>query len=68
MARLTLPHEEDPVNKILGAVFAVLIGFGMSIPDSEAARRLGGGKSFGAQAPTEAVVQKMADTPSSTAP
>jgi predicted lipid-binding transport protein (Tim44 family) len=37
------------VNKILGAVFAVLIGFGMSIPDSEAARRLGGGKSFGAQ-------------------
>jgi predicted lipid-binding transport protein (Tim44 family) len=28
---------------------AVLVGLGMSIPDSEAARRLGGGKSFGAQ-------------------
>jgi predicted lipid-binding transport protein (Tim44 family) len=37
------------VNKILGAVFAVLVGLGMSIPDAEAARRLGGGKSYGTQ-------------------
>jgi predicted lipid-binding transport protein (Tim44 family) len=37
------------VNKIFAAAFALLVGFGMSIPDSEAARRLGGGKSFGAQ-------------------
>jgi predicted lipid-binding transport protein (Tim44 family) len=37
------------VNRILGAVFAVLVGIGMTIPDSEAARRLGGGKSFGTQ-------------------
>lgn len=45
----TFPHEGGTVNRILGAVFAVLVGFGMSIPDSEAARRLGGGKSFGTQ-------------------
>ncbi len=37
------------MNKIFAAVFAILVGFGMSIPDSEAARRLGGGQSFGAQ-------------------
>ena len=37
------------MNRILGAVFAVLLGLGLSIPDSEAARRLGGGKSFGTQ-------------------
>ena len=33
------------MNKLLGAVFAVVLGFGFSIPDSEAARRIGGGKS-----------------------
>lgn len=49
------------MNKILGAVFAVLMGFGLCIPDSEAARRLGGGKSFGMQ--RQAAPQKPAPRP-----
>jgi predicted lipid-binding transport protein (Tim44 family) len=37
------------VNKLFGAVFAVFLGLAISIPDAEAAKRLGGGKSMGQQ-------------------
>ena len=37
------------MNKVLSAIFAVFMGLMISIPDAEAARRLGGGKSFGMQ-------------------
>ena len=49
------------MNKLLGAFFAVILGFGFVIPDSEAARRLGGGKSFGAQ--RQATPQQPAPRP-----
>jgi predicted lipid-binding transport protein (Tim44 family) len=37
------------VNKLFGAVFAVFLGLAIGIPDAEAAKRLGGGKSMGQQ-------------------
>ena len=37
------------MNKLFGAVFAVFLGLAISIPDAEAAKRLGGGKSMGQQ-------------------
>ena len=37
------------MNKVLSAVFAVFMGLTIAIPDVEAARRLGGGKSVGTQ-------------------
>jgi len=37
------------MNKVLIAIFAVFMGLTIAIPDVEAARRLGGGKSFGTQ-------------------
>ncbi len=49
------------MNKLLAGVLAVLMGLGMSIPDSEAARRLGGGKSFGTQ--RQATPQQPAPRP-----
>lgn len=35
------------MGKLIGAVFAVVMGLVIAIPDAEAARRLGGGKSMG---------------------
>lgn len=37
------------MNKILSAVFALFMGLVIAIPDADAARRLGGGKSIGSQ-------------------
>lgn len=37
------------MNKLFGAVFAVFLGLAITIPDADAAKRLGGGKSMGAQ-------------------
>ncbi len=37
------------MNKLMAAVFGLVLGFGLTIPDSEAARRIGGGKSIGSQ-------------------
>lgn len=37
------------MNKLTSLVLAFVLGFGLVIPDAEAARRLGGGKSFGMQ-------------------
>jgi predicted lipid-binding transport protein (Tim44 family) len=37
------------VNKLLAAAFGLFLGFGVMVPDSEAARRIGGGKSVGTQ-------------------
>ena len=37
------------MNKLLGVLFAVAMGLGVTIPDAEAARRIGGGKSMGTQ-------------------
>ncbi len=41
--------EEEIVNKLMAAVFGLVLGFGLMVPDSEAARRIGGGKSIGSQ-------------------
>jgi predicted lipid-binding transport protein (Tim44 family) len=37
------------VNKLLSAFFAVIVAFAIGIPDADAAKRLGGGKSVGSQ-------------------
>ena len=37
------------MNKLMAMVFGLVLGFGVMIPDSEAARRIGGGKSVGTQ-------------------
>ena len=37
------------MSKLIGVVFAFILGLGVVIPDAEAARRLGGGKSLGMQ-------------------
>jgi len=46
------------VNRLLGIVFALILGFGMAIPDAEAARRIGGGKSLGMQRQTTPPAQR----------
>jgi predicted lipid-binding transport protein (Tim44 family) len=37
------------VSKLIGVALAFVLGFGLVIPDAEAARRIGGGKSLGMQ-------------------
>lgn len=37
------------MNKLLSAFFAVIVAFAIGIPDADAAKRLGGGKSVGSQ-------------------
>ena len=37
------------MNKLLSAVFALFVAFAAGLPDAEAAKRLGGGKSMGTQ-------------------
>jgi predicted lipid-binding transport protein (Tim44 family) len=48
MVRPRLLKEEN-VNKLIGVVLAFILGFGLIVPDAEAARRMGGGKSLGMQ-------------------
>ena len=64
------------MNKILSAVFAVFMGLAMVIPDADAARRLGGGKSVGTQRqssqqqadPRQSQAQQAAPQPGAAAP
>jgi predicted lipid-binding transport protein (Tim44 family) len=46
------------VNRLLGIVFALILGSSMAIPDAEAARRIGGGKSLGMQRQTTPPAQR----------
>jgi predicted lipid-binding transport protein (Tim44 family) len=49
------------VNTLLSAVFAVVVGFAIGIPDAEAAKRVGGGRSVGTQ--RDSVQQQAAPRP-----
>jgi len=49
------------VNTLLSAVFAVVVGFAIGIPDAEAAKRIGGGRSVGTQ--RDSVQQQTAPRP-----
>ena len=51
------------MNKLIGVVFAFILGFGAVIPDAEAARRMGGGKSLGMQRQAPPPAQRQQQAP-----
>ncbi len=56
------------MNKILTVVFALFVGLAVAIPDAEAARRLGGGKSIGTQRSTQQAEPRQAQPQQQAAP